>query len=318
VVTYGTNIHCSLLLLCALRVQEQNAKILYSVNRMPPKLHLLAADTIRRCLIADPGNLIISADFDQIELRVAAAYAGETSLIEAAKRGESLHKVAAVKLFGTEYSPDQYRYTKNVNFGWLYGGGPKTLSEQAGIPFATAYKIIREYETQFPALTAYKRREQEAVLRSALSAQEYRAFKSLRSRMFNFRSDTPEGKTAQAIVKKELQRLCYRRHGYVTTDYGRRLLVDADKSYTAVNYIVQSTARDIMAEALLRVMAHPKLSCTVLLPIHDELLGQAPVSRAEVYARLYEQVMSTHFRGVPITVSGKVYGESWGHGYATR
>jgi len=278
-------------------------------------MKLLRADTIRRALIADQGKLILSADFDQIELRVAAAYAGETSMIEAAKLGESLHKVAAVKLFGKDYTPDQYRCTKNVNFGWLYGGGPATLSEQAGITPTAAYQIIREYEAQFPFLAAYKRRHQAEVLRQALSSAEYRAFRELRSQMFNFRSDTPEGRRAKAGIKLELQRLCYRKHAYVVTDYGRHLIVDADKSYTAVNYIVQSTARDIMAEALLRVMADPELEPTVLLPIHDELLGQAPIAVAEHIAKRYEEVMSTEFRGVPITASGKVYGKSWGHGY---
>lgn len=280
-------------------------------------MKLLSPNTIRRCLIADKGKLIISADFDQIELRVAAAYAGETSMIEAAKRGESLHKIAAIKLFGPDYTPDQYRYTKNVNFGWMYGGGPATLSEQAGIPHATAYKIIKEYEAQFPALAAYKRHWQNEVLRRALSSAEYRAFRELRSRMFNFRSDTPEGRRATAGIKLELQRLCYGKHAYVRTDYGRRLIVDADKPYAAVNYIVQSTARDIMAEALLRVMVDPELEPTVLLPIHDELLGQARMTKADYIAHRYETVMSTEFRGVPITASGKVYGKSWGHGYVS-
>lgn len=278
-------------------------------------MKLLRADTIRRCLIADKGKLIISADFDQIELRVAAAYAGETSMIEAAKRGESLHKVAAVKLFGPSYTPDQYRYTKNVNFGWLYGGGPATLSEQAGIPITTAYQIIKEYEAQFPYLAAYKRRHQNEVLRQALSSAEYRAFRELRSQLFNFRSDTPEGRRAKAGIKLELQRLVWGKYAYVTTDYGRRLIVDADKPYAAVNYIVQSTARDIMAEALLRVMDDEELNPTVLLPIHDELLGQAHITTAEHIVKRYEAVMSAEFRGVPITASGKVYGKSWGHGY---
>jgi DNA polymerase-1 len=63
-------------------------------------MKLLSSDTIRRCLIADKGMSIFSADFDQIELRVIAALAGEKVMIDAAKRGESLHKTAAVRLWG--------------------------------------------------------------------------------------------------------------------------------------------------------------------------------------------------------------------------
>src|SRR3982751_4053941 len=101
-------------------------------------MKLLSAAAVRRCLIADDGMSMFSADFDQIEMRVAAAFAGETVMIEAAKRGESLHKTAALQLWGPGYTPDQYRYTKNVNFGWLFGGGAYTLSRQAGIPIDLA------------------------------------------------------------------------------------------------------------------------------------------------------------------------------------
>lgn len=278
-------------------------------------MHLLSSDTIRRCFAAIPGHVILTADFDQIELRVAAALAGETTLIEAAKRGESLHKIAAVRLFGANYSSDQYRYTKNVNFGWLFGGGAKTLSDQAGIPFEEARNIIAEYTKAFPALTAYKRREQEAILKSALTATEYRTYKAINSRMWSYRSDTIEGRLSRKALSIEIDRLLYRKLGYAITAFGRRLPVDAHKAYAVVNYKVQSTSRDIMAEALLRVMDDPELEPTVLLPIHDEILGMAPGRQAKRIARRYGEIMTTEFMGVPITASGKVYGKSWGHGY---
>ncbi len=278
-------------------------------------MKLLSAYVIRRCFIADPGHVIFSADFDQIELRVAAGLAGETVLIEAAKRGESLHKTAALKLFGEGYSPDQYRYTKNVNFGWLFGGGPKILSEQANITYDAAAGIIKEYEKNFPALTRYKRIKQEQVLQSALTPMEYKAFKVLRSKMHLFRDSTKEGQTARRQLRNEMDRLLYRKIGYITTPFGRRLVVDAEKAYAGTNYEVQSCARDLMCHALLDVMADPELEPTVLLPIHDELLGQALINKAEYIASRYGEVMTRKFLGVPITASGKVYGRSWGDGY---
>lgn len=278
-------------------------------------MKLLSAEAIRRCLIADPGFAIITADFSQVELRIAAAYAGESVLIEAAKRGENLMKITAAELFGENYSEDEYRYSKNVTYGWLFGGGPKTLSEQAGISFGQAREIVQHYENTFSAMASYKRRGQMEILKSAFTPQEYKIFMSLRSKMYNYRSDTPEGRKAQAVIKKEIDRLCWRKHGYVTTDFGRRLIVDASKAYTFMNYKVQSTAADILKYALLRVMADRVLEPTVLLPIHDEILGQAPIKRAQWFADRYAEVMTTEFRGVPITAAGKVYGESWGHGY---
>lgn len=278
-------------------------------------MKLLSADTIRRCLIADPGMLILSADFDQIELRVIAALAGEEVMIDAAKRGESLHITAALRLWGENYTPDQYRYTKNVNFGWAFGGGAQTLSDQTGLPLADCAAIIRDYESQFSALRAFKKTVIKQVLDQALNAAEKQRYYALRSEMYNFR-DTADGRKAKRTVQRQIDQLMYGKIGYVTTAYGRRLVVDASKAYAGVNYLVQSTARDIMAEALLRVMDDPELEPTVLLPIHDELLGQAPSDKAEYIAERYGVVMSTEFQGVPITATGKVYGKSWGDGYA--
>lgn len=278
-------------------------------------MKLLSSDAIRRCLVADPGNLIFSSDFDQIELRVAAALSGEPTMIAAAKEGRSLHKVAAERLFGLNYTQDQYRYTKNINFGWLFGGGPKTLSEQAGIPFETARDIIKQYETEFSALASYRKTGQERVLRSALSPREYDALRSLRSRLWAYRTDTQEGRKAAANVKAEIKRLCWHKVGYITTPFGRRLPVDADKAYTWLNYEVQSSARDIMGDAFLRIMDDKELNRTAMLIIHDEILGQAPRDIAEYMANRYGLTMTTTFLGVPITATGKVYGKSWGHGY---
>lgn len=278
-------------------------------------MKLLSSAAIRRCIVANPGMSVFSADFDQVEWRVIAALSGEPSMIEAAKKGESIHKLAAARLFGEDYTPDQYKRTKNVNFTWAFGGGASKMSANYGIPIGEATKLVRDYEQAFPTLVAFKRREQDLILRSALSPEEYRVYKSLRSRMFNYRADTREGKAAQAAVRIEISRLCYGRIGYAVTPFGRRLPVDAGKPYTAVNYKVQSSAADIMKQALLRVMADAELEPTVLLPIHDELLGQAIKADAEYIAHRYGEVMSTTFLGVPITATGKVYGRSWGHGY---
>lgn len=278
-------------------------------------MKLLSADAIRRCVIADPGMSIFSADYDQIELRVIAALAGEQSMIEAAKKGESLHKLAAIRLFGEDYTPDQYKRCKNVNFTWAFGGTWFTMHERYGIPVSEAMSLVQDYESTFTALVRFKRRQQEKVLRSALSTQEYKAYKSLLNRMFIYDRKTVAGREARRLIQNEIKRLCYRKIGYITTQFGRRLPVEADKAYKAVNYEVQGSAADIMKHGLLRIMDDSELEPTVLLPIHDELLGQGPKRKALHLATRYGEVMSTEFLGVPITASGTVYGRSWGHGY---
>lgn len=279
-------------------------------------MRLLASDTIRRCFIADPGKVIFSADFDQIELRIIAALAGEQVMIDAAKRGDSLHKTTAVRMFGEKYTPDQYRYSKNLNFGWAFGGGAATLAEQTGLPVPECAALIRTFEDSFPALREFKRRETQKILNEALPPEALKQYRALRAETYHLRDDTPAGRKAKKVIQSRIDALLRGKLGHVTTAYGRRLPVDAAKAYTAINYQVQSTARDIMAEALLRVMDNTTLSQTVLLVIHDEILGQDYATVAEQTAELYGRLMSTTFRGVPITASGEVYGKSWGHGYA--
>lgn len=278
-------------------------------------MKLLSADVIRRCLVADPGMSIFTADYDQVELRVIGALANEPTLINAAKAGISLHLATANRLFGEDHTPDQYKKTKNIGFTFAFGGSAATMTERYGIPYPEAKKLVDDYKATLPNLARFARVEQDKVLRSALNSVEYRVYKGLLSRMFSYRSDTNEGREQRGKIQSELKRLCRGRYGYAYTPFGRRLIVDAEKPYTVVNYKVQSSAADIFKEGLLRIMDDPELEPTALLPVHDELIGQAPKDEAEYFARRYGEVLSTEFMGVPITASGKVYGKSWGHGY---
>ena len=279
------------------------------------EMKLLSAAAIRRCIIADPGQVIISADFDQMQMRIAAALAGETAMIEAAKKGESLHLTAANRLFGLDHTPDQSKLSKNINFTWLFAGGAKTMADRYSISVGEAIDLIKDYEKAFPRLAEFKRRVTQDIIRQALSPTEFKIFRQLRSRMYNYRSDTPQGRSARRAIQVELDRLCYRKIGWVETPYGRRIPVDISKAYAAINYLIQSLERDLFGEALLRVMDDGECNPCVLLPVHDELLGQAPRDDAEYYAARFAEIMTHEFMGVPMTAAGQVYGKSWGHGY---
>ena len=101
----------------------------------------------------------------------------------------------------------------------------------------------------------------------------------------------------------------------VTTPSGRVLPLDRDRTYAAVNYVVQSTARDVLAEALLN-LEKAGLGDFMLLPVHDEVVGQAPTEDVEEVCREVANVMSVDFLGrVHLEAEGDVYGPSWGHGY---
>lgn len=100
----------------------------------------------------------------------------------------------------------------------------------------------------------------------------------------------------------------------VVTVSGRHLPLDRDRLYSATNYVVQSTARDLIAQAIVD-LHDAGLGDFLLLPVHDEIVAQAPTPDAADVAHELGQIMSSTFYGVPITSTGEVYGKSWGHGY---
>ena len=89
----------------------------------PPLQQLPSNDwRVRRCLISDNGSTLISADFAQVELRVLAALANETRMIDVFKAGEDLHGATAAMLFGDDYTDSQRSLAKGTAFGVVYGG----------------------------------------------------------------------------------------------------------------------------------------------------------------------------------------------------
>jgi DNA polymerase-1 len=100
----------------------------------------------------------------------------------------------------------------------------------------------------------------------------------------------------------------------VTSPIGRPLPVDDGRLYAATNYVVQSTARDILAQALIE-LEDAGFGENMLLPVHDEVLFQAPVADAAEVMASMGAAMEAELLGVKIETEGKLYGSSWGHGY---
>lgn len=100
----------------------------------------------------------------------------------------------------------------------------------------------------------------------------------------------------------------------IVTRSGRHLPLDRDRIYSALNYEIQSTARDVFAEALIKLYKQG-LGKHLLLPIHDEVLGQAPHQDVEEIMREVAAAMRTDFYGVDLVTDGEITGPTWGHGY---
>jgi len=114
-------------------------------------------------------------------------------------------------------------------------------------------------------------------------------------------------------LSKRLQREATMR-GYITTPTGRVLPVDQNRPYAALNYMVQSSSRDITAGGLIR-LHEQGFTPYLRLPIHDEILVSIPKDKAQWGASKIADIMSTTFRGVNVLAESEVYGPSWGHGY---
>ena len=105
-----------------------------------------------------------------------------------------------------------------------------------------------------------------------------------------------------------------RKTGAVITPTGRVLPVDKDRPYSALNYLIQSTSRDITASALVR-LADAGYLPYLRVPVHDEVISSVPAEEAQEYANQISATMAQNFQGLLIDTDAAVYGPSWGHGY---
>jgi len=199
---------------------------------------------IRGCFDADPGNLLLSADYSQVELRVLAHIADEPVLKEIFVRGEDVHTATASKIFATapeDLDLGQRSKAKMVNYGIVYGLSDYGLADRLGIPREEAKEIIDTYLERFPAVRAF-------IESTIARATEQGHVTTLWGR----RRQIPELKARNRQVRT----------------LGERL---------AVNTVIQGTAADIMKLALVRVDAALGDSpVRPILTVHDELLFEGP------------------------------------------
>lgn len=237
----------------------------------PPLQQLPSSDwTIRRAIIADPGQTIIAADYKSMELRVLAALADVKEMKTAISEERDLHDFTATLLYGEGFTKNQRRLAKGVGLGKVFGGGATGLAKQIGAPLDQVQYAVSRYDEVYPEVNAYS---------------------------------------------KALQRRARFGGGAVVTPIGRQIPLDRDRSYACVNYVVQSTARDLIARALLAI-EDAGMGEHVLLPVHDEIVAQAPTEDAAEVVREIGRLMKTTFQGVEIDSDTSVYGPSWGSGYS--
>lgn len=215
--------------------------------------------SIRRAFIpSQPGWLLLSADYSQIELRVMAALSGDAAMIAAFREGNDIHAATAARLHGvplTEVTPEMRRAAKTVNFGIIYGISAFGLSQRLGIPRAQAAQLINDYFIAYPGVRAF-------MDRAIALARERGYAETLTGR----RRPIPEISSSHASTRAAAERV-------------------------AINTPIQGTAADMIKIAMIRLehqLKEKSLPARLLLQVHDELVLECPPSalvQTEEYTR---------------------------------
>jgi DNA polymerase I len=236
---------------------------------------------IRGCFEADPGKLLISADYSQIELRVLAHAADDSALKEIFRRGEDVHTATASQVFRVapeEIDPGMRSKSKMINYGIVYGLSDYGLADRLNIPREEAKQFIDAYLERFPGVARF-------IAETIEQAKEEGHVKTLWGR----RRQIPE---LQA-------------RNYQVRTLGERL---------AVNTVIQGTAADIIKLAMVRchsAFAESGLATRQILTIHDELLFEGPPGEVDAASELIEREMvGVWDREPPLAVDIGV-GENW-------
>jgi DNA polymerase-1 len=251
-------------------VQSMQARTFRMSVTQPAVQTLPSSDKmIRRALLADPGHVMVSVDFQAVELRVLAALADVKRMKLAIANGEDLHSFTARLVFGEGFTDKDRKVSKGIAFGKVYGGGSATVARQTGAPLDAVQRAMAKYDQVYPEVG--------------------RAAKDWRIEAFNNR-----------MV------------GISIT--GHRLPLDRDRSYAITNYLVQSTARDCLGQALIH-MDEAGLVPYLRLPVHDEVLASVPKAEAEEISRAIAKAMTFSLKGVPIEADAAIGKRSWGSLY---
>lgn len=224
---------------------------------------------IRRAFIADEGDVLLSADYSQIELRLMAELSGDAGMIEAFHSGADIHRATAAKINHIpleDVTDDQRRAAKTANFGIIYGISAFGLSERLGIPRSEAKELINGYFRTYPGVKEYMDRCIEVA-----REQHYVSTVMGRKRML------PDIDSRSAVVR-----------GYAERN--------------AINAPLQGSAADIIKRAMVTIfneMERRQMRSRMILQVHDELVFNVVPEELDAL----KELVATHMEGA---YTGKV------------
>ena len=236
---------------------------------------------IRAAFIADPGHVLLTADYSQIELRLLAHFSGDRLLVDAYRRGDDIHTLTASQVFGVPplmVTADHRRQAKVVNFGIVYGLSPFGLSQNLGIETSEAKQFITNYFEKYEGVRKF-------IDRTLEEARRDLKVKTLFGRI----RPMPDINSKNANQRGFAER-------------------------TAVNTPLQGTAADLIKIAMIRIDAALReqgLKSRMTLQVHDELVFEVPEAEIDTMKLLVREHMEkVHELAVPLQVEIGI-GPNW-------
>ena len=233
---------------------------------------------VREAFVAKEGYKLLSIDYSQIELRLLAHFSKDAALLEAFKNGVDIHLATSIVLFGEEEAKEKRSFAKSVNFGLLYGMGPKKLSEELGISTGEAKEIITNYFASFPTVKNFIEGVQERM-----KIDGYVETILKRRRVFDY--EAANGMQKAAYVRE------------------------------SVNTVFQGSAADLIKLSMNQIdsmIREEDLDAFMLLQIHDELIFEVREEKVEELSKRFVHTMENVLElDVPLECSVSV-GNSWG------
>jgi len=237
---------------------------------------------IRKAFIAPPGFRLLSADYSQIELRIAASISGDERMVETFAAKEDIHRRTAAEILGKnadEITKSERRDAKAVNFGILYGISVHGLSQGTGLSWEEAKRYIDTYFNIHPGIKKY-------IQETIKKTREQGYTETLIGR----RRNLPEINSQITNVRLAAERM-------------------------AINAPIQGTAADIIKMAMIKIDKElPRISprSKMLLQVHDELIFEVPTKEIKKVAKLVKNLMENIYKlEVPLEVNLEA-GKSWG------
>jgi DNA polymerase-1 len=244
---------------------------------------------IRKAFVASEGYTMVSIDYSQIELRIAAILSGDEKMVEIFKNGEDVHAGVASRVFGVkidEVTSDMRRKAKVINFGILYGMGVNALRANLGegTTREEAQEFLNAYFNTFTRLAEYLE-----------ETKGYARLEGYTQTLFGRRRHFPGIQSSAPFIRAQAERM-------------------------AINAPVQGTAADIMRIAMNEVYAYIKKgkkqeSIHMLMQVHDELIFEVKTEDVQKEIKKLEEIMESVMhgqddRGVPILADVAI-GQNW-------